>query len=164
MSIPAPREPGPLVTLVRKRTVAKVDSIVIWSARSSVFDVRHGTLGSVVLPCGRGYLQSSEGRAQGGGVLVARVVSPVSSRESWTVLGDDDRPVEPVERYLAYLTGIERSPNTIKAYAHDLKDWFEFLAGRETDWQAVGLEDVGAFVSWLRSPRHCQLEVVWTFC
>ena len=73
-------------------------------------------------------------------MLVARVVSPVSSRGSWTVLGDDDRPVEPVERYLVYLTGIERSPNTIKAYAHDLKDWFEFLADCETDWRAVGLE------------------------
>ena len=32
---------------------------------------------------------------------VARVVSPVSSRESWTVLGDDDAPVAPVERYWA---------------------------------------------------------------
>jgi hypothetical protein len=55
-------------------------------------------------------------------VLVVRVVSPVTSRESWTVVGDDDRPVAPVEQYLAYLTGIERSPNTVKAYAHDLKD------------------------------------------
>jgi integrase/recombinase XerD len=89
-------------------------------------------------------------------VLVVRVVSPVSSRESWTVFGDDDRPVEPVERYLAYLTGIERSPNTIKAYAHDLKDWFEFLADRETNWRAVRLEDVGAFVSWLRSPPEAR--------
>ena len=79
---------------------------------------------------------------------VARVISSVSSRESWTVLGGDDRPVESVERYLAYLTGIERSPNTIKAYAHDLKDWFEFLADRETDWRAVGLEDIGAFVGY----------------
>jgi integrase/recombinase XerD len=85
-------------------------------------------------------------------VLVARVVSSVSSRESWTVLGEDDRPVDPVERYLAYLTGIERSPNTVKAYAHDLKDWFEFLAAREIDWRSVCLEDVGAFVVWLRAP------------
>lgn len=29
-----------------------------------------------------------------------------------------------LERYLAYLTQIERSPDTVKAYAHDLKDWF----------------------------------------
>jgi len=33
---------------------------------------------------------------------VVRVTSPVSSRESWTVLGDD-APVAPVDRYLAYL-------------------------------------------------------------
>ena len=51
---------------------------------------------------------------------VARVISPVLSRESWTVLGDDDAPVAPIDRYLAYLTDIERSPNTVKAYAHDL--------------------------------------------
>ena len=61
-------------------------------------------------------------------------------------------PVEPVERYLAYLTDIERSPNTVKAYAHDLKDWFVFLAGRGLDWREVRLEDVGEFVAWLRLP------------
>jgi hypothetical protein len=33
--------------------------------------------------------------------------------ESWTVLGDDG-PVVPVELYLAYLTDIERSPNTMR--------------------------------------------------
>ncbi len=83
---------------------------------------------------------------------VVRVISAVSSRESWTVLGDDDAPVVAVDRYLAYLTDIERSPNTVKAYAHDLKDWFGFLAERGLDWRTVGLEDVGAFVAWLRLP------------
>jgi integrase/recombinase XerD len=53
-------------------------------------------------------------------MLVHRVVMPGSPVESWTVLGDDDAPVEPIERYLSYLTAIERSPNTIKAYAHGL--------------------------------------------
>ena len=65
-------------------------------------------------------------------MLVQRVLMPVSSLESWTVLADGG-PVEPIERYLAYLTDIERSPNTIKAYAHDLKDWFEFLEVRALD-------------------------------
>src|SRR5271163_3709446 len=41
MTIPAAREPGPLVTLVRSRTVANVDSIVIWSAgRDSCCDLQ----------------------------------------------------------------------------------------------------------------------------
>lgn len=85
-------------------------------------------------------------------MLVQRVVVPASRRESWTVLGDDAVPIEPVERYLAYLTDIERSPNTVKAYPHDLKDWFDFLAGRSLDWREVRLEDVGEFVAWLRLP------------
>jgi integrase/recombinase XerD len=67
------------------------------------------------------------------------------------VLGDDG-PVQPIERYLAYLTDIERSPNTVKAYAHDLKDWFVFLAGQGLDLREVRLEDVAGFVAWLRGP------------
>ena len=60
---------------------------------------------------------------------VQRVLMPGSEAESWTVLGDDQVPVEPVERFLAYLASIEKSPNTVKAYAHDLKDWFTYLTG-----------------------------------
>jgi site-specific recombinase XerD len=77
---------------------------------------------------------------------------PDSRAESWTVLGDDHCPVDPVERFLAYLASIERSPNTVKAYAHDLKDWFTFLGGRSLDWRSVTLEDVAAYVAWLRLP------------
>ena len=83
---------------------------------------------------------------------VQRVIMPGSRAESWTVLGDHLVPIEPVERFLAYLAAIERSPNTVKAYAHDLKDWFVFLAGRGLDWRAVRVEDVAAFVGWLRLP------------
>src|SRR6266566_6578438 len=42
--------------------------------------------------------------------------------------GDDGMPVGPVERFLGYLTSIGRSPDTVKAYAHDLKDFFELPA------------------------------------
>jgi hypothetical protein len=68
-------------------------------------------------------------------MLVQRVLLPGTRRESWTVLGDDG-PVQPIERYLAYLADIERSPNTVKAYAHDLKDWFVFLAEPDLDFRA----------------------------
>jgi hypothetical protein len=40
---------------------------------------------------------------------------PVTGTESWTVLGDDGVVVVPVERYLAYLGALERSPNTVRA-------------------------------------------------
>jgi hypothetical protein len=82
-------------------------------------------------------------------MLVQPVVLPGTGTRSWTVLGDDDVPVEPVERFLAYLTDIGRSPNTVKAYAHDLKDYWEFLGCRRLDWQQARLADIGEFTAWL---------------
>ena len=83
---------------------------------------------------------------------VQRVLMPGSGEESWTLLGDDHVPVEPVERFLSCLASAEKSPNTVKAYAHDLQDWFTYLAGHRLDWRAATLEDVAGFVAWLRLP------------
>ena len=93
-------------------------------------------------------------------MLVQRVVMPGRGIVSWTVLGDDDGPVGPTERFLAYLTDIGRSPNTVKAYAHDLKDFWEFLGPRGLDWRQARLEDVGEFVAWLRLPPPARDGVV----
>lgn len=83
---------------------------------------------------------------------VQRVVMPVTGAESWTVVDDDWAPVVPVERYLAHLAGIERSPNTVRAYAYGLRLWFEFLDLRDLGWENVGVEDVSRWVAWLRAP------------
>jgi hypothetical protein len=40
----------------------------------------------------------------------------------------------------------------VKAYAHDLKDYWEFLGFRSLDWREARLEDVGEFVAWLQPP------------
>jgi site-specific recombinase XerD len=85
-------------------------------------------------------------------MLVRAVVIPGSGTRSWTVLGDDDVPVVPVDRFLAYLTDTGRSPNTVKAYAHDLKDYWDFIGFRGLDWREARLEDVGKFVAWLQLP------------
>jgi hypothetical protein len=60
------------------------------------------------------FITEAEARMRG-----QRVVMPGSGLESWTVLGEDHVPIEPVERFLGCLVSIERSPNTVKAYAHD---------------------------------------------
>lgn len=86
--------------------------------------------------------------------MVQRVLMPVSGSVSWTVLGDGGAPVEPVERYLAYLAALERSPNTQRAYATSLKLWFEFLDREGLAWREVGVDDVARFVSWLRAPAE----------
>ena len=85
-------------------------------------------------------------------MLVHPVAVPGSGTRSWTVLGDDDVPVVPVDRFLAYLTDIGRSPNTVKAYAHDLKDYWCFFGFRGLDWREARLEDIGEFVAWLQLP------------
>ena len=85
-------------------------------------------------------------------MLVQRVLMPGSGRESWTLLGDDGEVVEPAERYLACLSAIERSPDTVRACAVSLKLWFEFLQHAAVNWGEAGAEDVARFAGWLRAP------------
>ena len=86
-------------------------------------------------------------------MVVHPVVIPGSGTRSWTVLGDDDVPVVPVDRFLAYLTDIGRSPNTVKAYAHDMKDLWQSLGCRGLDWREARLEDIAGGHETAR-PRH----------
>ena len=50
---------------------------------------------------------------------------------SWTVVGPAGLPVEPVDRFLGYLQVLPRSPNTVAAYAYDLRGFVEFLDGHQ---------------------------------
>lgn len=81
---------------------------------------------------------------------VQRVTAPGGGPESWTVVDDSFAVVAPVDDFLAYLTVIERSPGTVRSYAFDLRDYFEFLSAHGTDWRTVRLEHLGRFVGWLR--------------
>jgi integrase/recombinase XerD len=40
----------------------------------------------------------------------------------------------------------------VKAYAHDLKDYWSFLGFRGLDWREARLEDIAGFVVWLQLP------------
>lgn len=42
-------------------------------------------------------------------------------REGWTLTYGDGRAVAPAEEFLRYRFDREASPNTLRAYAHDLK-------------------------------------------
>jgi hypothetical protein len=125
---------------------------VISSPRVSVCDVRHEAVRFRVARSGGGHLRPVHDGLRRRFDVGAAGALPGPRVESWTVLGEDDLPVAPVERHLAYLTAIERSPNTAKAYAHDLKDFFVFLTLRSVDWRTVRLEDVADFVA--RLPTH----------
>ena len=69
-----------------------------------------------------------------------------TSRLVWLVVGDGYLPVEPIRRFLVYLEDVERSPNTLRAYAHHLKLFWEYLAWAKLDWTNVGLGDLAGFL------------------
>jgi len=83
-------------------------------------------------------------------VRVQRVLMS-SGVESATLIRDGEI-VDGVDRFLAHLTAIEKSPNTVRAYAHDLRDLGAYLVSKSTPWESVSLEDIGNFVAWLRLP------------
>ena len=87
-----------------------------------------------------------------GRYAVRRIRLPERAVESFTVIGPDLRPVELVDEYLAWLTDCERSPNTVEAYAHDLRAFWTFLAERGLRWDQVDVMELGEFAAWARRP------------
>jgi len=61
---------------------------------------------------------------------------------------------------LSHLSNVGRSPNTQKAYATDLKDYFQFLDQQQIDWRTPSLEVIGEWTAWLRSPTDAAKTVV----
>jgi len=53
---------------------------------------------------------------------------------------------------LAWLTDCERSPNTVEAYAHDLRAFWTFLGERGLRWDQVDVLELGEFAAWARRP------------
>ena len=83
---------------------------------------------------------------------VQRVLLPNKDERSWVVIDDDFIPLDPVNNFLRYLINLERSPHTVRAYAHHLKLFWEFLKQSNLNWTAVALSHLAEFVSWLRFP------------
>lgn len=82
---------------------------------------------------------------------VQKAVDEQTRKESWLVIGDDFLPVEPVQDYLAYLSNVGRSPNTVRTYAYHLKLYWEYLGEKCIDWTEANLEKLADFMLWLRS-------------
>lgn len=86
-------------------------------------------------------------------MLVQKGQLPNSTRPIWLVLDDDYQPIEPISAYLRYLNSLEKSPNTVRTYAYNLKLYWEFLSHKQIDWQKVNLEQLADFIHWLRNPQ-----------
>src|SRR6266576_3883828 len=80
---------------------------------------------------------------------VQRVRLPMD-RVAWMVLDDDYMPVEPILSYLKFLQNLDRSPNTIRATAHRLKLFWEYLRDEHLGWKEMDVAQLAAFIPWLR--------------
>jgi integrase/recombinase XerD len=76
-------------------------------------------------------------------------IDPHTNEIVWVMLDEDYQVVEPIQRYLTYLS-TSKSPNTVEAYAYDLKSWWEFLELKSLDWREIQLSDLEDYAYWLR--------------
>jgi integrase len=84
-------------------------------------------------------------------------VAPAGEARTWTVLDGSYATVLPVEDWLDAHRHLW-SPNTVRAYATALAQWWTFLEQRgEADrWRDVGVPAISAFLSWLRNSRRVE--------
>ena len=69
---------------------------------------------------------------------------------TWTVVSESSSVVEPVERYLEFGRQSGFAPNTIKAYARGLAQWWTYLETYSKSWDAVRIHDFGNFLAAVR--------------
>ena len=81
---------------------------------------------------------------------VQRVCLPGTDRVAWLVLDDNYIPVQPILSYLIFLQNLDRSPNTIRAIAHRLKLFWEYLRDEHLGWKEMDVAQLAAFIPWLR--------------
>ncbi|MDJ0491567.1 site-specific integrase, partial [Rhodococcus qingshengii] len=83
-------------------------------------------------------------------MATAQRVTLSDGATTWTVIDRSFGLVEPVEAYLEYGRQVDFRPNTTRAYAQSLAQWWSFLEVTGTSWDAVKLHDFGDFISALR--------------
>jgi integrase/recombinase XerD len=66
------------------------------------------------------------------------------------VLDDAFVPIQPICSYLAFLDDLDRSPHTIRATAHHLKLFWEYLCDEHLCWTEIDVARLAAFITWLR--------------
>src|SRR5512135_137630 len=67
------------------------------------------------------------------------------------LLGDDGEPIEVVAGFLRFLAARDCSPNTLIAYAYDLRHLWWFFARQELTWTEFSPPDSIALLEYLRS-------------
>jgi integrase/recombinase XerD len=84
---------------------------------------------------------------------VQRACLPDTTRSTWLVLDDEYFPIQPISAFLKFCENLDRSPYTVRAWAHHLKLFWEFLRDEHIEWIDIDVARLARFVSWLRDPQ-----------
>jgi integrase/recombinase XerD len=90
---------------------------------------------------------------QNGDQMRVQQLSQPNEPPSYTVVDDVGLPIEPIDQFLGYLTARNSSPNTVRSYAFDLRDFWTFLDQRGQNALEVSLDDLAMWITWLRLPK-----------
>ena len=82
---------------------------------------------------------------------VQKLIEP-DGLDSYTVVDSIGLPIEVLDQFLTYLTARNSSPNTVRSYAFDLRDFWTFLEQRGITPMEVDVEDLAQWMTWLRLP------------
>ena len=88
-------------------------------------------------------------------------VSTSAGQTRYYLAKDDGTPVEPVLQYLKFRDNGGAARNTLRLTCIFLKHYFTYLDKRVLRWQAVTIDDLADFLSWLKYPR---IERSWIPC
>jgi integrase len=80
-----------------------------------------------------------------------RKVYDEAGKVHFELLNDEDRPVPEAEGFLRHLKARDCSPNTVSAYAHDLKHFFAFLEREGLSCEGFCAPNSLRFLEYLRS-------------
>jgi integrase/recombinase XerD len=83
-------------------------------------------------------------------VTVQRIVVPETNGRAWVLLDGQRNALIPQNQYLLYLHHLGKSPNTVRAYAHHLQAFANFLIEQGQDWKTLTLTELAKFVASLR--------------
>lgn len=71
------------------------------------------------------------------------------ARYTYLLIGEDMLPVDDVNRYLKYLSNIQKSPNTIHTYCTALKFFYEFMEESGLHIGELRLYELSNYIIWL---------------
>lgn len=75
----------------------------------------------------------------------------VSGTQTWTVVGADGLPIDPIEEFLQTLRARGLSPNTVKSYARHLSLYWRWLGSRQLAWDAITFILLTEFIATYRA-------------